>query len=818
MWVGKGLVVGVVGILALGAVVLAVETDSLAGAPRLDDSSMTVPVGNVGDRVTYASFVEGELGGNPWTWDAEGDSETPDSQWGFEVAPVVATNQRYGGTHDTVVVRVTPDRGWAWPHYEYFDFGREDVDRSKNLKIDLATRAIVARTWDWESGPVPSPLGATTYAGANTVYGPNWWGVNLGPGYWDFTNGDPEGWMEFLPLAFQAEAFRLGDELTPPLSTLILAQESNGGLPPTFNGSISGPVWRDFDFGAKVVDRRFVGPYDAYDLRYDGCMVIHNAGLSTSTTVPWLGVDVPYEAKTCYQVDVWVSDEVPYPVLVQTRILVDGEAHHYRVDSLSAVELGETPIPWAPREWPSWDRFRLSSPEPEIGPTKHPAEGSRSGLEFGLDEAVSMIQASPVLVQFQEWQVTHPDSWIVGYELTPREGGLLRWTIVFGAPPDEAFVVTIQKEPGQPAQPPREEGAFAIEELSASGGLDSDFYQDFTTLGHVAAAWRDTMTRDGAVPAPNLVKWGDQYRPPTLNCRTATDCTLQEARVTDGSPEAMLVGHTSTQEAAGPVNFGPLEPLASSEDSYVVGFVKWADFHITASGHAHEFGTFSPLAGAGDPPASAGTPASGATGISDVGTSVLVTSSLLALFLVAYFLPLLREHGLKLLLFIPLYAKLRKKDLLNNEYRDGIATLVQEEPGITAPELQKAVGGSLSTVVYHLRVLEKNKLISSLVDGRYKRFFPTEQVSWGERGRIAALRNAKTREIYSVIHAEPGLAPKDLSRRARISRPTVYWHVDRLARVGLVAHDKERGRARFYASDPNFLPGEGRTVGGAEVA
>lgn len=796
MWIGKGLVVGVVGVLALGGLLMAFETNSMAGSSKLDDSPMTIPHGKVGDQVTYRTIVTEHPGG----------PSTDDFERGFEVAKIDATPDAAGNVHETVAIITSPHEGDAGLWALYQDLGRQGVQQTRTYRIDLDSRAIVSRTFEYDSPVAPTLLGTTQQVGANTVYGPIGWGLNPGPGAYEAYPGPRNGTQWFWPVVFQGATLQLGRDLGP-LSDLALAHEMNSW---TLEGAV---VLDAFEYDAQVIDRRMVGPHDSYDVRYEGCVVFRAASWTYGyETLTWLGWRVPFDREMCFLLDVWVTADVPYPVLAETRISVDGEPMLFRQESLAAFRSGAKAIPWGAFVPQPYFEGREGTPE-IIGSldVAHPLEGEDSPLGFGLTEALALVEEAVTLPRLAAWKAEHPGHFLVGYELTPREHGLLRWTFVYGDAPTSAFVVWVQKSPGQAAQPPVEAGEFELHEPIL------DNYSNYASISHTARAWAEAMGRTPDDPAPNLVRWGWEYEPPQLDCSTAGGCALKDPAMRWQSSDHMLVGYTSGVWSSGPAETSPTHPLQQRDDSYLVAFIP-SGFSRLMSGHAQEFGTFEPLLGSGSPPEEPAALVEATGAVSEAGPAVLVTSSLLALFLFVYFLPLIREHGLKLLFLIPAYAKLRKKHLLNNEYRDAIATLVKDEPGITASEMHKTVGGSLSTVVYHLRVLEKNNVMTSLVDGRYKRFFPAEDVSWGERGRLAALRSAKTRLIYEAIHSEPGLAPAELSKRAGISRPGVYWHVDRLERVGLVSHDKERGRTRFYASDPHFLPGDGGNVGGPEVA
>ncbi|HEX9815906.1 MAG TPA: helix-turn-helix domain-containing protein, partial [Candidatus Thermoplasmatota archaeon] len=375
-----------------------------------------------------------------------------------------------------------------------------------------------------------------------------------------------------------------------------------------------------------------------------------------------------------------------------------------------------------------------------------------------------------------------------------------------------SFVVTVQKDVDRPLPIAREVGEFP----TTFNDLESRTFHDTVTLSVIQEVWAKVLDDGWSKGTANFVKWGYEYTAPGAECPSPPSCTPTNEGVASwfDTPVTMLFGHASpsasTRSVATDTGLGSVQL-----DSYIHVSIGGTPRH---SGHAHNLIAFDPLSASSSSPLQPAEKASPPVAAwLGVGEGVIVATSLLAAFLTLYFFPLLKETGVKVALAVTAYAKLHKKELLNNQYRDRITTLVRAEPGITPSEHQTALGGDFKTIVYHLRVLERNKMVSSLVDGRHRRFFPTEQVSWGERGRLAALRNTKTRELYSLLLEEPGLAPKEISQRIGLSRPTVYWHVDRLERVGLVAHDKEAGRARFYPSDPNFrLAGD--EAPGAEFA
>lgn len=151
--------------------------------------------------------------------------------------------------------------------------------------------------------------------------------------------------------------------------------------------------------------------------------------------------------------------------------------------------------------------------------------------------------------------------------------------------------------------------------------------------------------------------------------------------------------------------------------------------------------------------------------------------------------------------FAPLYARLRREEVLENELRDGILQAVQDEPGISASELGRRLECGWGTLVYHLTVLERMRLVSSAREGRHKRFFAQGRINYSDKGAVGLLVNPAARNILDAIRGAPGSIQKDLSERLHLSPGTVAWHVERLAAEGLVVKEEIGRTVRYFPSD-----------------
>ena len=99
-------------------------------------------------------------------------------------------------------------------------------------------------------------------------------------------------------------------------------------------------------------------------------------------------------------------------------------------------------------------------------------------------------------------------------------------------------------------------------------------------------------------------------------------------------------------------------------------------------------------------------------------------------------------------LFLPLYVRLKKKDVLSHFTRGQIFGYIQANPGthynaiIQDLRLHNGVGA------YHLSVLEREGFIRSLRDGIYKRFYPSTMRIPEKRLHLSRIQ----RDIFEVIN------------------------------------------------------------------
>ncbi len=133
-------------------------------------------------------------------------------------------------------------------------------------------------------------------------------------------------------------------------------------------------------------------------------------------------------------------------------------------------------------------------------------------------------------------------------------------------------------------------------------------------------------------------------------------------------------------------------------------------------------------------------------------------------------------------LFLPLYVRLRKKDVLSHFTRGQIFGYIQANPGAHYNAIIQYLGLHNGVGAYHLQVLEREGFVKSLRDGIYKRFYPTGVRIPEKRLHLSRLQ----RDILGEIKRHPGVTQKQISKLLDESKQVVNYHVKILEGAGLI--------------------------------
>lgn len=153
------------------------------------------------------------------------------------------------------------------------------------------------------------------------------------------------------------------------------------------------------------------------------------------------------------------------------------------------------------------------------------------------------------------------------------------------------------------------------------------------------------------------------------------------------------------------------------------------------------------------------------------------------------------KYALLKLMFVPLYSRIRKDDVLDHFVRGQIYGYIMSHPGEHYNGIKQALKVNNGTLSHHLRTLEMQGYLKSQRDGTYKRFYPTGTKLPRRKGiQLSDLQM----EIVDAIRQIPGLTQKDIAKREGITQQSVSYNLKLLERIGVLKSERDGVRKRYF--------------------
>jgi len=136
----------------------------------------------------------------------------------------------------------------------------------------------------------------------------------------------------------------------------------------------------------------------------------------------------------------------------------------------------------------------------------------------------------------------------------------------------------------------------------------------------------------------------------------------------------------------------------------------------------------------------------------------------------------------------PLFTRLKKRKVLDNFTRGRIEGYVMANPGAHMNAIRDAFQLSNGVVAYHLRVLEREGFVTSMIDGLKRRFYPGDKVDLQDKKQdLTVTQNL----LVSIMEKNPGITQTELAKMAGTSPQVVNYHIKKLWRMDLITMDKD---------------------------
>jgi parallel beta-helix repeat protein len=144
-----------------------------------------------------------------------------------------------------------------------------------------------------------------------------------------------------------------------------------------------------------------------------------------------------------------------------------------------------------------------------------------------------------------------------------------------------------------------------------------------------------------------------------------------------------------------------------------------------------------------------------------------------------------------------LYTRLKSEDVLDQETRGMIRGYIIANPGEHYNAIKRALDLKNGTLAYHLKTLEKEKLIKSVRDGRYKRFYPPNM----KVSENVVILNKAQEVIMGKIIDNPGISQKELANIVGLSTSTINYHISVMANAGFIRVERKGKHTMCFPED-----------------
>jgi len=165
-----------------------------------------------------------------------------------------------------------------------------------------------------------------------------------------------------------------------------------------------------------------------------------------------------------------------------------------------------------------------------------------------------------------------------------------------------------------------------------------------------------------------------------------------------------------------------------------------------------------------------------------------------------------------LMVFIPLYSKIKREQVLDHFVRGQIYGYVLANPGEHYNAIKVALNLTNGSLAHHLKTLEREQFLKSKRFGLYRRFYPMH-MRIPEDGFFAPNEIQKT--IIDLIGAQPGITQKEIAQRLGLTPPTVNYHVGILAEHKQIRVDRAGRKTHCFVMDAGMSTVPSAPTGGA---
>jgi DNA-binding transcriptional ArsR family regulator len=127
-----------------------------------------------------------------------------------------------------------------------------------------------------------------------------------------------------------------------------------------------------------------------------------------------------------------------------------------------------------------------------------------------------------------------------------------------------------------------------------------------------------------------------------------------------------------------------------------------------------------------------------------------------------------------------------KKNILNFEARKKIYDFIEESPGLNVNEISRRLEIPFTTLLHHLRILEKEDLVSFKRKGEYKFAYAKTELGTQDKEILELLRKKVPCRIILHLFFTASCSRDELSKELDLHPSTVFYHLKKMMKMGII--------------------------------
>lgn len=126
------------------------------------------------------------------------------------------------------------------------------------------------------------------------------------------------------------------------------------------------------------------------------------------------------------------------------------------------------------------------------------------------------------------------------------------------------------------------------------------------------------------------------------------------------------------------------------------------------------------------------------------------------------------------------------ENILKNDLRKKIYNFILENPGLHFGKISRELNIPKTTLYHHLNILEKQGTIKKYVEGRYHRYYASQEISSIDKKIINIFRQKTSRNIVLYLLINVGATQTELSENLEKHPTTIEFYLKKLLEMDII--------------------------------